>query len=570
MYTQKRLPKQHKPQGRRRVAKIAELSLVALGICTGINPAGAIPADSPQPVIPASAGPQECVPYLGDLLKGNGQFPLGIVPPDYGTQGYEQLPLANNPALPARIDLRDNTQGFNDQLEVALRNGELFVRYRDQQQWRQLPTPECLRGKIVSISLNDDALVALDADGWIYTLSNLQSSPQRWGWIRAWGGPVWLGKGLQSPTTKPGRWSFSLIGTHTDRVYDTPDGKQQPVSLAKVTQLVALSDDGSRIYSLDPWLARDYSYEVGTPLNSRFQAEAISASGSMMFITNKYGDMYTRLSDFDINGSDPAQFRYGWGQDNRPAAQDALQHRLDEQSAPIGLPADDWHHQPKIPGKITNRISIHSTAPGSNNRELRVEGMDAQGHTGFWHKDLRAQQWEFTQTNMPLVGAQLENSPQDRSLETLVAASPFNYQGELAPGVNMKVTEFAYASPQRDVAVTIQGKTYRFTLHTVDGRLGTALSMRMLPMESEFGSRPSGLVEAIPRDYMAALEVPEETRQQAAQDPALATFLNGYLKGEQFHQIYLRVTPSRMQVWNSPVKDMAVPVLSDVANLDSL
>lgn len=527
------------------------------------------PPDSPQPVIPASPGPKECVPYLGDLLKGNGQFPLGLVPPDYGAQGYADLPVSGRQEdLPQRVDLRDNTQGFNGQIEAALHHGEIFVRRVGEQQWRDLPTPDCLRGEIAEISLNDDALVALDGDGWIYTLSNLQSSPERWGWIRAWGGPVWLGKGLQAPTTRPGRWSLSLIGTHTDRVYDTPDGKQQPVSLAKVTQVVALSEDGSRIYSLDPWLARDYSYEVGTPWNSRFQAEAISASGSMMFITNRYGDMYTRLSDFDINGSDPAQFRYGWGEDERPAASDAAQHRLDEATAPVGLPADDWHHQPKIPGRITNRLSIHSTAPGSDNRELRVEGIDAAGTTGFWRKELTGPRWEFVPTGMPLAGTELENSPQDRSAETLAAPSPFSYRGELAPGVEMTVPEFAYASPRRDVTLAVGGRDYRFVLHTIDGRLGTPLSMRTLPVEGEFGARPAGLVRDVPRNYMAALEVPEETRDQAGSDPALARFLVDYLGGQRYHQVYLKVTPQAMEVWNSPVENMALPVLSEVARLE--
>ncbi|WP_018117673.1 hypothetical protein [Corynebacterium mastitidis] len=565
------LPRARRARAAAACALLTASALAGAWLTPAAPAATAVPADSPQPAIPSSPGPKECVPYLGDLLKGNGQFPLGLVPPDYGARGYEDLPVSpNQESLPRRVDLRDNTQGFNEQVEVALREGSLVVRRVGETQWRDLPTPECLRGQIAGISLNDDALVALDADGWMYTLSNLQSSPDRWGWIRAWGGPVWLGKGLQSPTTRPGAWALSLIGTHTDRVYDTPDGKQQPVSLAKVTQVVALSEDGSRIYSLDPWLARDYSYEMGTPWNSRFQARAISASGSMMFITNKYGDMYTRLSDFDINGSDPAQFRYGWGEDSRPAAEGAAQHRLDESTAPIGLPADDWHHQPKILGRITDRISLHSTAPGSNNRELRVEGWNERGETGFWRKELLGERWEFVPTGQPPAGTELENSPQDRSAETLAEPSPFGYAGELRPGVRLEVGEFAYASPKRDVTLRVGERDYRLVLHTVDGRLGTPLSMRMLPGEGEFGSRPAGLAEGVPRNYMAALEVPEETRAQAAADPALAAFLEGYLDGERFHQVYLKVTPSAMEVIDSPVEDAALPLVSDVARLGSL
>ncbi|WP_151528982.1 MULTISPECIES: hypothetical protein [Corynebacterium] len=549
---------------RRLLTLCATLALVPTATAT----AQAV-GDSPQPVLPDSPAPRACVPHLGNPAQGYGQFPLGLVPPDFGDVGYEDLPVADPTGLPEQVVLRDNTQGFNDKVEVALRHGELAVRHVGDPIWRQLPTPDCLRGEIVGISLNEDALVALDDAGWMYTLSNLLSSPSRWGWIRAWGGPVWLGKGHRSPTTEPGRWALSVIGTHTDRWYDTPDGKQQPISLAKVTQVLALSEDGSRIYTLDPWLARDYSYEVGTPLNSRFRVHSISAGGSVIFVTNKYGDMYTRLSDFDINGSDPAQFRYTWGEDARPAAPDALRHRLDPRTAPIGLPAEDWAQQPHIPGEITDRISIHSTAAGSAQRELRVEGRHA-GRTGYWHKQLRASEWEFTPTDAPLQGTLLENSSYDRSHETLAPASPFSYAGSLSDAARLEVDEFAYASPSREVDLQINGRRYPLVLHTIDGRLGSVLSMRTLPIEGEFGPRPAGLVQAVPRNYMAAFEVPEATRSAAAGDPALARFLRDYLGDEQFHQVYLKVTPNTMEIINSPVPNLAAPLISDTATLHAV
>ena len=54
--------------------------------------ANGVPSDSPQPDIPASSHPNAmCVPYLGDISKGNGQFPLGLVAPDFGNDGYDRL-----------------------------------------------------------------------------------------------------------------------------------------------------------------------------------------------------------------------------------------------------------------------------------------------------------------------------------------------------------------------------------------------------------------------------------------------------------------------------------------------
>lgn len=565
----------------RHVRKSSHSRLISTAIVTlsiplaSVAVANGAPSDSPQPDIPASAQPNAtCVPYLGDIGKGNGQFPLGLVAPDFGDDGYDALPVANNEDLPERIDLRDNHQGFNEKIDVALHEGSLMVRHRGEEQWRHLSTPDCLDGNIVSMSINGDSLIALDKDGWMYTLSNLLSSPARWGWIRAWGGPVWLGKGLQSPTTEEGKWSFTLIDNNVDKTYSTPDGKEQPISYAKVTQVVALGQDGSHLYSLDPWLARDYSYEIGTPFNSRFQAESVSASGSVIFITNKYGDMYTKLSDYDVRGADPAQFRYQWNDPNNPdersSATNALQQRLDNNTAPIAIEGQEWTPQPKIPGTITSRISIHTTAPGSTNRELRVEGANSDGESGYWHKALAAKNWAFTATHLPLEGKKLENSSTDRSTDTLADESAFSYEGKVTDNASLSIDHFAYASEKHDITVTVNGKKYPLLLETVDGRLGTPLSQRVLPGEGEFGSRPAGLVEGIPRNYVAALRVPQETKQAAEHDPELKSFLDTYLKGEDPHQVFARVTPSEFQIINSPVKDVAVPAPGAVATLNSV
>ncbi|MFY9190939.1 MAG: hypothetical protein WAN89_06720 [Lawsonella sp.] len=557
---------------RKALSAIAATALsVALLPIAATGPAFAVAPDSPQPHIPASDGPADCVPYVGDPVKGYGQYPLGLRAPDYGVEGYDELPLASaalQKQLPSRVDLRDNHQGFNQRVEVALRDGNLFVRFKDKQQWREAPVPSCLRGKLVGISINEDALIGVDEAGWMYTMSNLLSSPTKWGWIRAFGGPFWFGDGLQSPNITPGKWALSLIGTQTDKTYLDPAGKQQPVSLAKCTQVVVLSQDGARIYSLDPWLAQDYAYEVSTPYNSRFLVETVSASGSVVFVTNKYGDMFVRQSDFDVNGSDPAQFRYTWQDDNRPVAEDALQHRLDSSTAAIKLPPRDWQQLPKIPGTITNRISIHSTAPGSQHRELRVEGKK-EGHTGYWYRSLIGKEWHFMRTGQPLKGKILENSARDRSRDTLRAPSPFNYAGKLTEGVLIRVKEFAYASVTRPVEITIGRKNYTLLLHTVDGRLGTPLTMRLLPVESQFGARPAGLVSDVKRNYVAAFEVPEEVWKQASSDPALAKFLSNYLQGQRVHEVFLRVTTQEMEIINSPIEGVAAPLVSDVATLSA-
>src|SRR3546814_2605460 len=52
----------------------------------------------------------------------------------------------------------------------------------------------------------------------------------------------------------------------------------------------------------------------------------------------------------------------------------------------IQLPTFDWLQQPKIPGAITQNISVHKVGTNMDHRILRVEGEDG-GHTGYWEKD---------------------------------------------------------------------------------------------------------------------------------------------------------------------------------------
>lgn len=197
---------------------------------------------------------------------------------------------------------------------------------------------------------------------------------------------------------------------------------------------------------------------------------------------------------------------------------------MDNNTAPIAIEGQEWTHQPKIPGTITSRISIHTTAPGSTNRELRVEGTNSDGESGYWHKALDDKSWIFTATHLPIEGKKLDNSSADRNKDTLADESPFGYEGKLTDNASLSIEHFAYASEKHDITVMFNGKKYPLLLETVDGRLGTPLSQRVLPGEGEFGSRPAGLVEGIPRNYVAAIRVPQETKQAAEHDPELKSF----------------------------------------------
>lgn len=494
-------------------------------------------------------------------------------------QPFADLPVATDPRLPTRIDFRDNTSSFNRHWEMTLLDGTLYMRHRETDEpWRYAPMPEGFDDTLIGISLDADRLVGVDADGWLYTMKGTLKEPEEFVWIRAWGGPGRIFDGFQIANTTPGQWVLSVISASEDQTYIDGDGRVHPVSFAGLTQVLFLTDNGQHIISCDPWLTRDYSYEVGTPEDCRFLVHSLSSAASTTFITNKYGDMYTRLYDVDLAGGDPAQFRYTWvGKPERKESGSWKEHRINFRTAPIKLPPQEWLHHSKIPGTITDRISIHSTAPGAENRELRVEGEHA-GHTGYWHKMLLDEEWGFTATGQPLQGTILNNSPTDRTSDTLADPSPYSYEGRLYgnKNVRVKLPHFAYAATSHPVEATVYntpedaeaggphnawgtGRTYHMTIATAYGRLASPLSQRLF-------SRAFGLDDE-PRYYKAALLIPPEVLEQRAQDPALDAFLAENIDEDPVVPFYLKVTEEQIKVIVPPLPFAAIDFPTRVSRL---
>lgn len=412
-----------------------------------------------------------------------------------GTSEFNDLPPApRGVSLPRTVELRDNTQGFNSKVEVALVRGHLYARPRHSAgTWRKVATPGCLDGHIVATSVNNNMLVALDKNGFIYSLDNLLAGPLLWNWTRLFGGPIWLWPGMQVPGTAErapvaNKWSIShRISTS----FKDAKGVTHPTT-AGLVELVSLAGDGSRIIYQDPWLPADYSYEIGSPENGRFQANAISTSGSVTLVQNKYGDMFTRLYDLDTAGANHIPGRYTWQpQAKKPSAPNQLAERFNPAYAAINLPAEDWATQPKIPGQVTSRISVHDSGPTAEDRELRVEGV-RDGATGYWHKAIAARTWAFTSTGQPLQGQVLKGDPNTNQTSlTLAPENHVTYRGRLGGGWTMTTENFQWAQTKHPVTLTSPtGRTYRVQLYTTD-------ALRFLPRGQGLDNNPRDLEAAI-------------------------------------------------------------------------
>ncbi|MEV3976868.1 hypothetical protein AB0K68_53565, partial [Streptomyces sp. NPDC050698] len=140
---------------------------------------------------PAESGPASCVPF------GTAQLPPGV-PSGGGRVGLAHLPTFTGSTAPTSVEIRTPITQFNRFWDFALVDHDLLARPREPgvpttAAWHFVPMPECLRGRLVGISLDDDELVAVDDNGWIYTMDNASQDPLVWNWTSAWAAPLWSG-----------------------------------------------------------------------------------------------------------------------------------------------------------------------------------------------------------------------------------------------------------------------------------------------------------------------------------------------------------------------------------------
>ncbi len=385
----------------------------------------------------------------------------GVPPrePDDGNPLHAGSPTEAPDSLPGRVDLRGTRQTFNRRYEFVVARGTVFYRSHApvtgiHEPWAKLQVPECIDGRVRAISADDDEMVVVDEDRWIYTLDGILSDPAFFTWTMRWGPPFWTGSGHRLPVGIR-TWSWSVLSQLEDRTWRDAAGNDHPVGDFKVSHIWALGRDGRRLTYIDPWLPRDTSFEMCSPHRGRFRSVGMSASGSTVFVIGAHGDMFTRLYDFDISGADSVFFDYSYA-DQRGRENPVIQ-----------LPSPAWQEQPKIPGVVTDRISIHKVGAKALHRTLRVAGRH-DGRNGYWHKDITAARWRFTPTGGPLRGKVLDNPARDTSARGLLSPEDRRYVGASGTA-RITVPDFnVYCSPARIRVWLATGERFALRLHTVD------------------------------------------------------------------------------------------------------
>lgn len=428
-----------------------------------------------------------------------------------GRENDEGNPLSagdpsNAPArLPDQVVFRSERQSFNRRYQFAVVRGTIFYKSNTtvtgiREPWTALDVPDCFDGEVAGVSVDDDELVAVDEDRWVYSMDGALREPAYFTWTMRWGRPFWTGAGRTLP---PGvlDWEWSVISQAEDGTWRDDAGNDHAVGDGKVSHIWMLRGRSRRLTYIDPWLPPDESYELCAPHRGRFRSAALSASGSTVFVIGHHGDLFTRLYDFDIAGADPLFFDYSY-RDQRKAEDPVIQ-----------LPSPAWVEQPKIPGTVTDRISIHKVGRRALHRVLRVEGRH-HGRSGYWHKDIAAARWRFTANGGRLRGEVLRNPAGDTSGRALGKGEDRRYSGRHGEARITVPTFNVYCTPAPIHVRLGSGERFRLRLHSVD-------NIRQ-------STRARGLDDE-PRMVRGTIEVPPRLRRSA--DPDVRAFVDSLSRG---------------------------------------
>ncbi len=483
---------------------------------------------------PGAASAAECHLLPGGTLGDAEPPPVpnrAGSPTDEGPGAKGKNPTVGG--LPTRVDLHSKTMAQNRNYYFAVRGGKLYVKPNYERtgktgSWEHVKTPDCLDGDIQEIDVDDDELVAINSDRQIFGMDKALEIPSEFNWSSRWGFPFWAGDGYTVPDDAVA-WAWTVISPRESGYWVDPAGHRFPVGEGKCSHVLSLRGDHTRITMNDPWLPQDRSYEVGGPRRGTFKMSNLAASGSVLFVIGKHGDMYTRLWDFDIAGLDNVFFPYSY-EDQRGRA---------SKTGPIQMPGAHWVQQPKINGKITDRISITTVGRGTEHRILRVEGRNGRGVPGFWQKDLYvlnqgSSGWKFIATpKAKVTGKPLDNPRYDSSQKGAARPEDSRYVLD-GGGLSVEIPDFNLHL----------GRSV-LRLNLADGE---ALDLNLFLDDVVRASpRASGLDDN-PRRLMGTIEVTAANRKLAAKSDEARAFIESVLGNKDFTKTWIVATTSSLQM----------------------
>lgn len=258
-----------------------------------------------------------------------------------------------------------------------------------------------------------------------------------------------------------------------DRVMYYSDQNGTKFDFGFTATLYVLLGDGQRIVYWDTGLAPSFSRGFLTPLKGATQGQSLSAAGSTIFVSvvdssNKLR-FFTRMYDYEINGACPG-LTYTF--------KTQLDQDLPELPFALGfgqrkIPLEGWreHLTDGITKYLSSQVSIHLRGQGNDARELRIQGVNAEGKNGYYYKQMSEKDWQFSPDD------RLKPVPQIPYAYNVASSNLLkDYEGAVRsatrPGFQLSLKSFhpfLTAEEPSVITVTYKGESADINLHTVDG-----------------------------------------------------------------------------------------------------
>ncbi|MDD5789655.1 MAG: hypothetical protein PUE30_03925 [Spirochaetia bacterium] len=362
-----------------------------------------------------------------------------------------------NGTYPDHIFVKTRTQTFTKDYEFMIRSGKLLYKPKDEALWKLYCDTGLPEGalSVTEIFGDSNCVFVFDEQGRLYrtytekevrknAASPFYVKPFTWIYLFGWPESVVFKQGVLAKNNR----AWAMGARRKDVLWHEDIFKNQHhYGTMGLETIYFLTEKGNEIRFTDSGLPADLSKSFLTPENGRFIAVNLSNSASTNFIIGDRGTMYTRLIDFDTMGCDPMFFKYTY--EPFESKYSGSEYRSNYEN--WGLPAEDWFRQPDIPlegkARLSKFISIHQNGQGNAARELRVAGLDSEGRTGFYSKQIFEQEWKFINCLLFLKEDDFLSGGEEwgEPLEYSFKGSVFE-DGKPVEGVSVSVEDFTLAN----------------------------------------------------------------------------------------------------------------------------
>ncbi len=465
----------------------------------------------------------------------------------------------------SEVCIKGPTESFNERYYAKLRDGHLYLRETSGGSWQQVPLPDGLEGKAITLTMDHNFLELANADrefwftphalGDISDMSSIERKVLEYlpsplieygisdiAWIRHRGFPFSMGmKNFLPEGYKAWSISNAADGTYTDTTM-----WPRTIGAGGCTHVFVLQKDGQHITWMDGWQPSDWGFEMCSPKRGRFISVNLSSTGGRHMLINEYGDIFTRMYDYDSSGHSPNDndyFDYTY-EDQRCITDDSLRK--------FQLPVWSWHQQPKISGRITDRISLNRIGNEGHHAMMRVEGWNEKGRTGYYQKDMFDNmedpgntRWTFVLTDQPIKGTEIMNKPYDSSDETLGGTEDVCYThntgniGRLPDTVD-SITASDFAVELLNFGCYVSPALLRVYVGNGDNAAYYDLVLHSTQTMRTYRLQDRGLTPNQVQPKSGCIEVPKNLYDNIENlHPVMQAFISTYLNNNRFTWVHL-------------------------------